>query len=104
MPSSSTKIVVLVSGSGSNLQAIIDNIKSGNIDGEIVAVISNVANVKGLQRAIPGRKVDPQTAEEAAAEAKSESGSKFADSGSKSEPTEAESKNDSESSELQTKE
>jgi RND family efflux transporter MFP subunit len=60
--------------------------------------------VKGLQRAIPGRKVDPQTAEEAAAEAKSESGSKFADSGSKSEPTEAESKNDSESSELQTKE
>ena len=39
--------------------------------------------VKGIQRAIPGRKVDPQTVEEAAAEAKAEK--KSADSESKSE-------------------
>ena len=45
------KIVVLISGDGSNLQAIIDNINNGAINGQIVAVISNIENVKGLQRA-----------------------------------------------------
>ena len=35
------KIVVLISGSGSNLQAIIDNCKSKYIQAEIVCVISN---------------------------------------------------------------
>lgn len=45
------KIVVLISGGGSNLQAIIDNIQSGNINAEISAVISNKADVLGLERA-----------------------------------------------------
>ncbi|MEB8431891.1 phosphoribosylglycinamide formyltransferase [Cocleimonas sp. KMM 6892] len=45
------KIVVLISGSGSNLQAILDNIESGNIDAKITAVISNRANAYGLERA-----------------------------------------------------
>ena len=45
------KIVVLISGSGSNLQAILDNIESGNIDAKITAVISNRANAFGLERA-----------------------------------------------------
>lgn len=44
-------IVVLISGSGSNLQAIIDNVQSGEITAEISAVISNRPGVKGLERA-----------------------------------------------------
>lgn len=45
------RIAVLISGSGSNLQAIIDATQSGRIDGDIVAVISNKAGVYGLERA-----------------------------------------------------
>ncbi len=44
-------LVVLISGSGSNLQSIIDNIAEGTLNAKISAVISNVADVKGLQRA-----------------------------------------------------
>ena len=45
------RIVVLISGSGSNLQAIIDATLSGRIDGEVAAVLSNKAGVFGLERA-----------------------------------------------------
>ncbi len=45
------KIVVLLSGEGSNLQAIINQIDLGNIEAEIVAVISNRADANGLNRA-----------------------------------------------------
>lgn len=45
------RIVVLISGSGSNLQAIIDAILSDRINGQIAAVISNKAGVFGLERA-----------------------------------------------------
>jgi phosphoribosylglycinamide formyltransferase-1 len=44
-------IVVLISGSGSNLQAIIDAAQAGKIPVDIRAVISNVANAQGLERA-----------------------------------------------------
>lgn len=44
-------IVVLISGSGSNLQAIIDACASGFIPGKVSAVISNKANAYGLTRA-----------------------------------------------------
>jgi len=44
-------IVVLISGSGSNLQAIIDAIESGQINGRISAVLSNKADAFGLERA-----------------------------------------------------
>lgn len=44
-------IVVLISGSGSNLQAMIDAIEQGQLNAKISAVISNRPNVKGLQRA-----------------------------------------------------
>ena len=44
-------IVVLISGSGSNLQAIIDACSSGFIPGRISAVISNKASAYGLVRA-----------------------------------------------------
>ena len=45
------KIIVLISGNGSNLQAIIDACKSGIINGKVVGVISNKANAFGLERA-----------------------------------------------------
>ena len=50
--SSKTKIAVLVSGGGTNLQALIDAQKSGVItDGEIVLVVSNKPNAYAFQRA-----------------------------------------------------
>lgn len=45
------RIVVLISGSGSNLQAIIDRMDAGRIDGRIAAVISNRPDAFGLTRA-----------------------------------------------------
>lgn len=45
------KVVVLVSGGGSNLQALIDGQKDGTLPIDIAAVISNRPNVKGLERA-----------------------------------------------------
>ena len=44
-------IAVLVSGGGTNLQSIIDNIKLGNINGKIEIVISNKKDAYGLERA-----------------------------------------------------
>ena len=47
-----TKVVVLVSGGGTNLQAIIDRVEDGSIrDVEICGVISNNPGVKALDRA-----------------------------------------------------
>lgn len=45
------KIGVLISGSGSNLQAIIDAIKNDSLNVEIVEVISSRPEAYGLQRA-----------------------------------------------------
>ncbi len=47
----SSRIVVLISGSGTNLQAIIDACTSKDYPGEIVGVISNKADAYGLTRA-----------------------------------------------------
>ncbi|MBU4216787.1 phosphoribosylglycinamide formyltransferase [Candidatus Parcubacteria bacterium] len=45
------RIGVLISGGGSNLQAIIDACESGQIDGEVVFVGSDKPDVYGLERA-----------------------------------------------------
>jgi phosphoribosylglycinamide formyltransferase-1 len=45
------RIGVLISGRGSNLQALIDAQRSGRLGGEIVVVISNVETAFGLTRA-----------------------------------------------------
>jgi len=45
------KIVVLVSGSGSNLQALIDAIEAKQLDADIVQVISNRKSAYALERA-----------------------------------------------------
>lgn len=47
----STNIVVLISGGGTNLQAIIDACTADDYSGEVVAVISNKADAFGLTRA-----------------------------------------------------
>jgi phosphoribosylglycinamide formyltransferase-1 len=53
---------VMISGSGTNLQAIIDRIADGSLAARIALVISNRAGVRGLARAeaagIPSRVVD----------------------------------------------
>lgn len=47
-----TRVVVLISGSGRNLQAIIDSQQAGSLLGvKLAAVISNKADAYGLQRA-----------------------------------------------------
>lgn len=45
------RLGVLISGRGSNLQAIIDAIRDGQLDATIAVVISNRADAAGLQRA-----------------------------------------------------
>ena len=45
------KVCVLISGSGSNLQALIDARDEKRIDIDIVSVISNRADARGLERA-----------------------------------------------------
>ena len=47
---SRVNIGVLISGGGTNLQAIIDNIKSGNINGQIKLIVSNKEDAYGLVR------------------------------------------------------
>ncbi|HYL59036.1 MAG TPA: phosphoribosylglycinamide formyltransferase [Candidatus Acidoferrales bacterium] len=48
---SACKLGVLISGAGSNLQAIIDSILRGDLKAEIRIVISNRADAQGLERA-----------------------------------------------------
>ena len=47
----SARLVVLASGSGTNLQAILDGCSDRRIDGEVVAVVSNVEDAFALERA-----------------------------------------------------
>jgi len=46
-----TRLGVLISGSGTNLQAIIDRCATGELQAEVACVISNRADAFGLQRA-----------------------------------------------------
>jgi len=46
-----TRLAILISGNGSNLQSIIDQIDAGKLDATIVCVISNNNSAYGLQRA-----------------------------------------------------
>ncbi len=56
------RIVVLLSGEGSNLQALIESVKNQDINGDIVAVLSNRPAAGGLNRAekagIPAHCID----------------------------------------------
>ena len=60
------RIVVCVSGGGTNLQAVLDAIDAGKItNAQVAAVISNSAGAKALQRArdhhIPGILMSPRS-------------------------------------------
>ncbi len=44
-------LVILISGNGSNLQAILDACASGELNAQVVAVISNKRDAYGLERA-----------------------------------------------------
>ena len=46
-----SRLVILLSGSGSNLQALIDAINGGVIEADMAAVISNKPEALGLKRA-----------------------------------------------------
>jgi formyltetrahydrofolate-dependent phosphoribosylglycinamide formyltransferase len=66
-----TRVVVLASGTGSNLQAILDACHSGELNAEVVAVVSDKDNAYALKRAadagVPsvhvGRHADEQRAD-----------------------------------------
>src|SRR5258708_26775589 len=45
------RLVVLISGAGSNLQAILDACAAGELEARVVAVFSNQAEALGLERA-----------------------------------------------------
>ncbi|MCG8394718.1 MAG: phosphoribosylglycinamide formyltransferase [Pseudomonadales bacterium] len=45
------RLAVLISGSGTNLQAILDAIHDGDLDAEVAVVLSNRADAGGLARA-----------------------------------------------------
>lgn len=51
MTSTPARVVVLASGGGSNLQAILDAIAAGHLAAEIVAVVSDRADAGALERA-----------------------------------------------------
>lgn len=65
------RIVVLVSGEGSNLQALIDACQQGRINAQISAVFSNKSAAHGLERArladIPAHALDVKAYEDRAA-------------------------------------
>ena len=60
------KVTVLVSGGGTNLQAVLDSIAEGRIrDAEVTGVISNNPNAYALERAkaagVPGKCISPKS-------------------------------------------
>jgi len=63
-PEAPLRIVVLISGSGTNLQAILDNIHQTDVPASVVAVISNRADAYGLKRAeqadVPAHVLSPR--------------------------------------------
>ena len=49
--SATKRVGVLISGRGSNLQALLDAARVGELGAEVALVISNVATAAGLERA-----------------------------------------------------
>ena len=65
-----SRLVVMVSGTGSNLQAVLDACSTGVLDADVVAVVCNRADAPALQRAaragVPGVHVGVQDGEDRA--------------------------------------
>jgi phosphoribosylglycinamide formyltransferase 1 len=58
MPASPLKLAVLVSGSGTTLQNILDEIAAGRLDASVELVIGSKAGLKGLERAAAARVIN----------------------------------------------
>lgn len=62
-PEQALPVAVLISGRGSNLQAVIDAIRAGTLAAQVCLVLSNRADAHGLERAraagIPAEVLDP---------------------------------------------
>ncbi|MFA7553389.1 MAG: phosphoribosylglycinamide formyltransferase [Spongiibacteraceae bacterium] len=62
MTTPNCRLVILISGGGSNLQSFIDSVNAETLNATIAAVISNKPNAKGLERAtaagIPTQAID----------------------------------------------
>ena len=81
------KIGVLISGSGTNLQAIIDRIADGSLNAEVALVVSSRPGVRGIERAreagLPvlvmekSEYADPEAADEKIACALKEAGCEY---------------------------
>ncbi|MGC9457269.1 MAG: phosphoribosylglycinamide formyltransferase [Halothiobacillaceae bacterium] len=69
--SARARLAVLISGNGSNLQAILDACDKGRLDGEVALVLSNRPGVFGLERArrhgVPAEVLDHRDFDERAA-------------------------------------
>ncbi|RUO26017.1 phosphoribosylglycinamide formyltransferase [Aliidiomarina minuta] len=50
-PGATKRLVILISGSGTNMLNLAEHCQSGSINAEVVAVISNKADAAGLQKA-----------------------------------------------------
>jgi phosphoribosylglycinamide formyltransferase-1 len=55
MPTSPLKLAVLLSGSGTTLQNLVDQIGAGRLDAEVRLVIGSRSRLKGLERAAAAR-------------------------------------------------
>jgi phosphoribosylglycinamide formyltransferase 1 len=55
MTQAPARLVVLISGNGSNLQAVLDASRNGTLAAQVVAVISNSKDAYGLERARTAR-------------------------------------------------
>lgn len=51
----SVRLVVMISGSGSNLQALIDAQRAGDLNATIVAVVCDQPKARGIERALAAR-------------------------------------------------
>ncbi|HEY1922529.1 MAG TPA: formyltransferase family protein, partial [Tepidisphaeraceae bacterium] len=51
MSGSPIKLAVLLSGSGTTLQNLIDRVRDGSLNAEIVAVVASRSEIKGIDRA-----------------------------------------------------
>lgn len=81
------KIGVLISGSGTNLQAIIDRIADGSLNAEVALVVSSRPGVRGIERAetagLPvlvmekSEYAEPEAADEKIASALKETGCEY---------------------------
>lgn len=81
------KIGVLISGSGTNLQAIIDRIADGSLNAEVALVVSSRPGVRGIERAqtagLPvlvmekSEYAEPEAADEKIASALKEAGCEY---------------------------